>query len=225
MSGPSTTMGEAKGGPVPQQIQSPRAWAAAVLADGVACIVDVETTGFEGAIVEIAAIDAATGAVLLDTLVDCGPVEIEPAAHAVHGITAADLIGAPRWPEVFAQLTVVTESRLVLAYNAPFDRGRVLHDCHRAGIDPAHLAEPGRWQCVMARRCEALGLGPGGRLRLGGGHRALSDVRATRALVMLLAEGRPDTAGLAALAARPADEARPGEDREHAVRLDDRAVQ
>ena len=205
---------------MPQKIRSPRAWATAVLADGVACIVDVETTGLEGAIVEIAAIDAATGAVLLDTLVDCGPVEIEPGAHAVHGITAADLIGAPRWPEVFARLAAVTAGRLILAYNAPFDRGRVLDDCHRAGIDPVHLAEPGRWQCVMVRRCTALGLGHEGRVRLDGGHRALSDVRATRALVMLLAEGRPDTAGLAALAARSADEARPGEDREHAVTSD-----
>lgn len=195
-------MGEAKGGPVPQQIQSPRAWAAAVLADGVACIVDVETTGFAGSIVEIAAIDAATGAVLLDTLVDCGSVQIEPGAHAVHGITAADLIGAPHWLEVFAQLATVTEGRVVLAYNAQFDHGRVLYDCHRAGLDPAHLAEPGRWQCVMARRCEALGLGADGRLRLDGGHRALADVHATRALLELLAEGLDDTAGSAAGAHR-----------------------
>ena len=201
MSGPSTTMAGAKEKTVPQKIQSPRAWAAAVLAEGAACIVDVETTGLEGSIVEIAAIDAATGAVLLDTLVDCDPVEIEPGAHAVHGITAADLIGAPRWPEVFAQLATVTEGRVVLAYNAPFDRGRVLHDCHRAGLDPVHLVEPGRWQCVMVRRCTALGLGPGGRLRLDGGHRALSDVRATRALVELLASGCPATAGLKAVRA------------------------
>ncbi|WP_244899378.1 3'-5' exonuclease [Rhodococcus zopfii] len=210
---------------MPQKIQSPRAWAEAVLADGVACIVDVETTGFDGSIVEIAAIDAATGAVLLDTLVDCGPVEIEPGAHAVHGITAADLAGAPRWPEAFAQLTAVTAGRLVLAYNAPFDRGRVLHDCHRAGLDPGHLAEAVRWQCVMVRRCTALGLGIGGRLRLGGGHRALADVQATRALVMLLAEGRPDVAGLAALAARAVDEDRRGEVQGTAVRADEGAVQ
>lgn len=215
----------AKEKPVPKKIESPRAWATAVLADGAACIVDVETTGLGGSIVEIAAIDATTGAVLLDTLVDCSPVEIEPGAHAVHGITAADLIGAPHWPETFAQLVALTAGRLILAYNAPFDRDRVLHDCHRAGLDPAHLAEAGRWQCVMARRCEALGLGPGGRLRLDGGHRALSDVHATRALVMQLAEGRADVAGHAALAARTTDEARRGDNQKAAVRLDDRAVQ
>ncbi|MEE2062209.1 3'-5' exonuclease [Rhodococcus artemisiae] len=181
------------------QMLSPREWAAAMLADEAACILDVETSGLEGSILEVAVLDAASGAVLLDTLVDCGPVQIEPDAYAVHGITAADLDGAPRWPEAFAQLEAATSGLLVLGYNASFDRGRLLHDCHQAGIDPGPLAEEARWQCVMARRCEALGLGAEGRLRLGGGHRALADVRATRALVQLLAAGEPDTAGLAAL--------------------------
>nr|AAP74085.1 putative exonuclease X [Rhodococcus erythropolis] len=187
------------GGVMSLQMLSPREWAAAMLADGTACILDVETSGLEGSIIEVAVIDAASGAVLLDTLVDCGPVQIEPDAHAVHSITAADLDDAPRWPEVFAQLAAITSGRQVLAYNAQFDQGRVLHDCHRSGIDPGHLAEAGRWQCVMARRCAALGLGAEGRVRLGGGHRALADVRATRALVQLLAAGLPDAAGLAAL--------------------------
>lgn len=199
--GPPTSRTGAKEDPV-HQISTPRRWAEAMLAAGAACIVDVETSGLTGSILEIAAIDAATGAVLLDTLVDCTPVPIEPAAHAVHGITAADLAGAPRWPQVCAQLREVTAGRRILAYNAEFDRGRILADCTRFGLDPAHLADPDRWQCVMARRCDALGLGPGGRLRLDGGHRALADVHATRALVMLLAAGGVDHAGQDALAGR-----------------------
>lgn len=193
------------------QMLSPREWATAMLADETAAILDVETSGLAGSIIEIAVIDAASGAVLLDTLVDCGPVQIEPDAHAVHGITAADLVGAPRWPDAFAQLEAVTAGRQVLAYNASFDRGRLLYDCHRAGIDPGPLAEEARWECVMARRCAALGLGAEGRVRLGGGHRALADVRATRALVQLLAAGEPDTAGLAVLEDRHAHA--PHEDR------------
>lgn len=200
---------------MPLQTHTPRAWANAVLADGAACIVDVETSGLDGSIIEIAVIDAASGAVLLDTLVDCAPVEIEPGAAEVHGLTVQDLAGAPHWPEIFATFAAVTEHRVVLAYNATFDRGRVLHDCRRTGIDPVHLAETGRWQCVMARRCEALGLGPDGRLRLGGGHRALADVRATRAVLRMLADGRSDTDGVAAVAARAADE--PATGRPHAV--------
>ena len=187
------------------QMLSPREWATAMLADEAACILDVETSGLTGSILEIAVIDAATGVVLLDTLVDCRPVQIEPGAHAVHGIAAADLDGAPRWPEVLAQLAGVTSGRQILAYNAPFDHGRVLAECHRAGIDPGDLAETSRWQCVMARRCDALGLGAEGRVRLGGGHRALADVHATRAVLRMLVDGRPDTEGSAALLARAAD--------------------
>ena len=125
---------------MPLQTHTPRAWANAVLADGAACIVDVETSGLDGSIIEIAVIDAATGEVLLNTLVDCSPVEIEPGAVEVHGLTATDLAGAPRWSEVFPELAAATKNRVVLAYNAKFDRGRVLHDCRREGIDPAHLA-------------------------------------------------------------------------------------
>lgn len=181
---------------VPTFTLTPRQWANAMLAPGVACILDTETTGLDGSIIEVAVIDAATGEVLLDTLVDPDGAPIHPDAHAVHGLTAADLAGAPSWPQVHARLAAITATRKVLAYNAAFDRDRVLHDCRRAGIDPAHLFDPARWHCVMARRCQALGLGPDGRLRLDGGHRALADVRATRALLALLADGRPDLAAL-----------------------------
>ncbi|WP_241665914.1 3'-5' exonuclease [Prescottella subtropica] len=176
---------------VPTIDLTPRQWATRMLSPGAACILDVETTGLDGAIIEIAVIDAATGEVLLDTLVDPGGVPIEPDAHAVHGLTAADLAGAPTWPQVHPRLAAVTAGRTVLAYNAPFDRDRVLHDCRRAGIDPGHLFDPARWQCVMARRCQAAGLGLGGQLRLDGGHRALADVHATRVLLQQLAGG-PD---------------------------------
>jgi hypothetical protein len=54
-----------------------------------------ESTDFDGAILEIAVIDAATGAVLLDTLVDPGAVPIHPAAAAVHGINADQLVAPP----------------------------------------------------------------------------------------------------------------------------------
>ncbi|UPW06972.1 3'-5' exonuclease (plasmid) [Rhodococcus pyridinivorans] len=99
---------------MPLQTHTPRAWANAVLADGAACIVDVETSGLDGSIIEIAVIDAETGEVLLNTLVDCSPVEIEPGAVEVHGLTATDLAGAPRWSEVFPELAAATKNRVVL---------------------------------------------------------------------------------------------------------------
>ncbi|WP_306454226.1 3'-5' exonuclease [Rhodococcus sp. ACS1] len=96
----------------------PREWVTRMLAPGHAVILDCETCDLDSSILELAVIDAATGAVLLDTLVDPGDVQIHPAAAAVHGISAAQLIGAPDWPTVFPALAAVTADRVVLAYNA-----------------------------------------------------------------------------------------------------------
>jgi DNA polymerase III epsilon subunit-like protein len=67
--------------------------------------------------VEVAVVAAATGATLLDTLVSPG-CPIQPGAQAVHGITDADVAGAPPWNEVLPKLLTVTRGRTVLAYNA-----------------------------------------------------------------------------------------------------------
>lgn len=179
---------------MPTDHLTPRDWAAHMLGAGAACILDTETTDLDGAIIELAVIDAATGATLIETLVDPGSVPIHPEAHAVHGITAAQLVDAPTWPEVHARLSEITAGRVILAYNAEFDRARILDDCQRAGIGAGRLAEAASWQCVMARRVAAAGLPAGQRLRLDGGHRALADVHATRAVLQLLADGRPDPA-------------------------------
>ncbi|MGW5081417.1 3'-5' exonuclease [Micromonospora echinospora] len=47
------------------------------------------------AVIEIAVIDAHTGAALLDTLVNPG-MPIQPGAQAIHGITGDDVADAPR---------------------------------------------------------------------------------------------------------------------------------
>lgn len=161
----------------------PREWATRMLAPGHAVILDTETSDLDGSILEVAVIDAATGAVLLDTLVDPGDVQIHPpAAAAVHGISAAQLIGAPDWPTVFSALAAVTADRVVLAYNASFDQSRILHDCHRHGLDPLHLADTERWGgCVMVKRSQAEGVEKN--LRLDGAHRACGDAEAARTVL------------------------------------------
>ena len=70
----------------------------------------------DGYVVEIAVVDAATGATLLDTLVNPG-CPISAGARAVHGLSDADVAGAPRWERVLPQLLAVTRNRTVLAYN------------------------------------------------------------------------------------------------------------
>jgi hypothetical protein len=93
-------------------------WARAMLEPGAAVILDTETTDlFDAAIVEIAVIDACTGATLLDTLVRADR-PIQPGARAVHGISDADLADAPVWADVLPKLLAVTENRQVLCYNA-----------------------------------------------------------------------------------------------------------
>jgi hypothetical protein len=92
-------------------------WARAMLEPGAAVVLDTETTALPGAICEIAVVDAATGRALLNTLVQ--PREpVTLGAQWVHGLSDADLVGAPTWPEVLPKLLQVTGNRWILAYNA-----------------------------------------------------------------------------------------------------------
>ncbi|MEO6086679.1 MAG: 3'-5' exonuclease [Umezawaea sp.] len=160
-------------------------WARAMLEPDVAVLVDVETTGLAGAVIEVAVIDAATGATLLDTLVHPGDIAIEPGARAVHGITLDHLATARTWDKIAPKIRKVTKDRIVLAYNAEFDRGRIVADCERYGLRPMHLADPHNWGCVMNRRSDYL------RTRrwvaLGGGHRALGDCHSARDVLIGMA--------------------------------------
>lgn len=164
-----------------------RAHARVLLAPGEFCILDCETTGFDGSIVEIAVVAADTGEVLLDTLVDPDGVEICDRARDVHGIGEDELAGAPRWDQVYPDLAAAIGVRRIAAYNAVFDHGRILHDCTRYGIDAGNLVDFDRWECVMELRSNAHCSDK--RLRLDAGHRALGDVEATRDLLDMIARG------------------------------------
>jgi hypothetical protein len=126
-------------------------WARAMREPGAAVILDTETTDLDGYVVEVAVVDAATGATLLDTLVNPG-CPIQPGAKAVHGISDSDVAGAPPWAEVLPQLLEVTRDRTVLAYNAAFDAGVIAQHTRRDRLGPGHLEEDGRWACLMGRR-------------------------------------------------------------------------
>ncbi|WP_159928886.1 3'-5' exonuclease [Rhodococcus sp. WAY2] len=186
MTAPESPAPSPRVGQVPHAL-SPRQWAQQMLRPGRAVVCDVESTDFDGAILEIAVIDAATGVVLLDTLVDPGAVPIHPAAAAVHGIDADQLVGAPDWAAVHPELVAVTAGKVTLAYNAEFDMGRILHDCHRYGLDPEHLADPQVWGCIMLARSQAEGVEKS--IRLGAAHRARGDAEAARRVLQGIADG------------------------------------
>ncbi|MFI7467501.1 exonuclease domain-containing protein [Nonomuraea sp. NPDC049646] len=160
-------------------------WARRMLQPGAAVVLDTETTGLDGLVIEIGCVDAYDGSVLLHTLVNPAGVPVEPGARAVHGICDEDLAGAPRWEEVWPLLAAAVEGRQILAYNAPFDRGRIAATHAHAGLDRAHLPGQDRWACLMQARSTWARIGY--RLPLGGAHRALGDAQDGHAVLHAMA--------------------------------------
>ncbi|MCV7140989.1 3'-5' exonuclease [Mycolicibacterium fortuitum] len=164
-------------------------FARSVLQAGVAVIVDTETVSMGGAICEIAVIDAHTGRPLLDTLVN-PRCPMTPAAQAVHGITESEVNAAhvPTWERVHEHFAEVTRGRVILAYNADYDRRVVADDCLRYGVDSAGSTSHAYWWAdVMVPRSDFMGTTRW--LRNGGGHRALGDVVQTRGHLLTMAAG------------------------------------
>lgn len=85
-------------------------------------IVDVETTGLgnKDQVIEICIIDR-QGTQLFHSLVKPA-IEIGEEAAAIHGLTMAELKGAPEWPVIHDTVYTILANRPVLAYNASFDR-------------------------------------------------------------------------------------------------------
>jgi hypothetical protein len=159
--------------------------ARADLEPGAAVVLDTETTDLDGVVVEIAVIDAATGQVLLDTLVNPDGVPVEPGARAVHGISDEELADAPRWADVVPDFLAAVDGRRILAYNAVFDHARIRATHARAGQPAGQLPLFSRWDCLMEAQTTWLRIGRW--LRLGGGHRARGDAEAARQVLRRLA--------------------------------------
>ncbi|MFJ9153380.1 3'-5' exonuclease [Streptomyces sp. NPDC102270] len=155
-----------------------------------AVVIDTETTDLPGQIVEVAAIDAATGKKLLDTLVR--PTEpISDGARWVHGITDEMVADARPFEKVLPRLRQVTKERVICAYNVDFDRGVVLGDVRRAGKKPMHLEPEDSWFCLMEAYKDWVGSFRW--LRLGGRHRALGDCESARKVLIGMSKSRGST--------------------------------
>ncbi|AOS94944.1 hypothetical protein AN480_28290 (plasmid) [Mycobacterium intracellulare subsp. chimaera] len=161
-----------------------------VLQDGAAVILDVETASLFGPICEIAIIDAASGAVAVNTLINPG-VPIEPETFAVHGISDADVsaVGVPTWPEIWQQLLASVAGRVILAYNAAYDLQAVQADCRRYNLPNSWLTDQSNWADVMVPRSDHR-YSPR-LLRNGGAHRALGDVQQTRRHLLTMTQPAP----------------------------------
>lgn len=124
-------------------------WAAGVLADESAVILDTETTGLGEAsqVIEIAVIDI-HGGVLLDSLCrHCLVGQIPPDASRIHGITDEMLANAPTFPEIYEDLRhILQRASRVIVYNALYDF-RLLEQTRQAWGLPAF--EVARFDCAM----------------------------------------------------------------------------
>jgi DNA polymerase-3 subunit epsilon len=168
---------------------------------------DTETTGLDrtAEVCDLAVVDA-QGAVLLNTLIrTLRP--IPPDAYAIHGIRDADVMAAPSFAQVVDQLRGVLRGRLVVVYNAAFDKQMLIQSHQAAKTPPRYLQDANfvcamelyaahygewnsyyhsyRWQTLdkAARQCRLTWSGDA--------HRALADAEMCRRVVRHMAGQRP----------------------------------
>jgi DNA polymerase III epsilon subunit-like protein len=142
-------------------------------------ILDSETTGLYGEIIELAIIDL-EGNVLFNSLF-YPKSEIEPGALAVHGITKEMLEGQPTWPDKWPEIeSILYAARLVLIYNADFDIARISTTNRVHRIEERVTYRP---ECLMELYARWYGDWNSYHRsyrwqKLGGGHSALEDCQA-----------------------------------------------
>jgi len=159
---------------------------------------DVETTGLDPKaheIVEIAVV-ALDGSVLLDTRVK--PVRMETAeagALRVNGYNEAEWADAPTFDEIKEDVMAAVRHKIIVGQNPQFDRSFVVEALARCGVERAdrklkrhcidtitlaweHLVPCGLDRLNLGAECEFLGVPAGG-------HRALPDAQAARAVYLM----------------------------------------
>ena len=136
--------------------EEPTAWAKALSSRDDWVVVDTETTdrGSDADLIEVAVVGAG-GEVVWQSLVK--PMrKVSVIATKIHGLTDQDLRDAPSFGEIYHQSRKWLDRKLVIAYNAPFDRGVLRRACARVGVPEI----PARWSCALERYHQWKGLRP-----------------------------------------------------------------
>jgi DNA polymerase-3 subunit epsilon len=161
-------------------------------------VLDTETTGLYGEIIELAIVDI-NGNVLFDKLLR-PKCMIEEGAMGVHGITEAMVTDANTFADEWTEIHAALASRVLIAYNVGFDKQRLEYTAKVHGVSLPAL----EWRCLMLKYAEFYGA-PGryeefAWQKLGDActqqgvvvdqkaHRAIGDAQATAALIRRLAE-------------------------------------
>lgn len=121
-----------------------REWAQKMLKSR-AVILDFETTDIKDAeIVQVGVVDM-DGNAVLETLVKPA-TRISPGAMAVHGITHDQVKDAPLFEGVYVTLSSALAGKIVIAYNADFEKMVLKSVCTRRKLPMPKLQE---WECAM----------------------------------------------------------------------------
>jgi DNA polymerase-3 subunit epsilon len=165
-------------------------------------ILDTETTGLHGEIIDLAIIDT-KGCELYNSLLRplCA---IEKKAMDTHHITEAMVSTAPTIKEEWERICDIVHGRTVITYNAEFDSARIAFSLKRYGLNTCSACQ-WTYECAMLKYAEfynappKYGDGPGWqslsnatrqqgiRLDPKAMHRALADAQATLALLCKVA--------------------------------------
>jgi len=163
-------------------------------------IIDTETTGLHGEVIDLAVIDP-SGTVLFNELLrpQC---TIEEDAIAIHGITETMVAKARTFKEEWPRIQRALDGRAIIVYNVDFDSKRIKYTAKVHGVTLPDM----RWHCMMLKyaafwgetnrygysspawqklevACRQQGIDLGVQQ-----HRALGDALATAALIRRLAE-------------------------------------
>jgi len=162
-----------------------------------AVAIDSETTGLDVAqarIVQLAGVAITLGApdpgATYDSLVDPG-IPIPPSSTAIHGITDAEVRGAPGFADVLPRFQQFRSGRLLVGHSIGFDLAVIAHEARRVGIPwdkPRTLcirllgaiANPNLPDVSLDALAAWLGVSIGGR------HTALGDALAAAAILASL---------------------------------------
>lgn len=167
-------------------------WARKLLASN-PLILDTETTGLNGYIVQISICDR-NGVAVLNTLVN-PLVPIEPEASAVHHITQDMVKGSPSFRAVSEYLKKLLPGRTVAVYNLPFDYKVLTREWERVhGVTKAALYDAA-WDDIMLPYAAFVGepgkySGYKWQKLPSGDHSALGDCRAALAIVNEMANSK-----------------------------------
>lgn len=121
-------------------------------------VIDTETTGLGpetgDCIIEVAVIHFDDGAVVdrWSTLLDPG-IPLHPDVTRLTGITPDELMDQPGFADIADELLRRLRGRILVAYNAPFDRNFLVHELSRIGRT---LPEGAKWldPLVIARQTQ-----------------------------------------------------------------------